>query len=397
MTACPNIILLKGRERSLKRRHPWVFSGAVQRLDGQPETGQTVLVTSHAGQPLGRGAWSPESQLRCRLWTFDPHEEIDEAFFTRRLEAALALRQPLQDADTDAVRLVHGEADGLPGVIVDRYGPVLVGQFLSAGAEYHKQLLASLLMKLTGASALLERSDTDARRKEGLEPAVGLLAGQEPAARVEIREAGLRYLVDPRAGHKTGFYLDQRDNRADLGAHTAGAEVLNCFSYTGGFALAALRGGAAQVTDVETSADALALAREHVALNALDQGRYAQIDGDVFHVLRELRDRGRSFDAIVLDPPKFADSASALERAARGYKDINLLALKLLRPGGRLWTFSCSAHMVPELFKKVVTDAAVDAGRDVILERELRQGADHPVLLTFPESLYLKGLVVRVA
>ncbi|MBU0740979.1 class I SAM-dependent methyltransferase [bacterium] len=390
------LVLEKNRDRSVRRRHPWIFSGAVARADAGLASGETVLVRAHDGEALGRGAWSPQSQMRCRLWSFDPAEEIDEAFFARRLDAALAARAGLTGADTDAVRLLHGEADGLPGVVVDRYAEVLVGQFLSAGAERHKVLLADMLRERTGAVAFWERSDTDARRKEGLEPAVGPLAGTEPTARVEIREAGLRYLVDVRGGHKTGFYLDQRPNRRDLGGAVAGAELLDCFSYTGGFALAALRGGAAAVTDVDSSAEALAQAAEHVTLNGLDDGRYAQIEGDVFKVLRELRDRARSFDAIVLDPPKFADSAAALERAARGYKDINLLALKLLRPGGRLWTFSCSAHMTPELFLKVVAGAAVDAGRTAVLERELRQGADHPMLLTFPESLYLKGLVVRV-
>lgn len=391
------LTLQRKRDRSVLRRHPWIFSGAVLDVSGDPDSGETVLVQAHDGTPLGRGAWSPASQICCRLWTTDPDEEVDADFFARMVDRALDLRAGLLDDRTDAARLLHGEADGLPGVIVDRYAGVLVGQFLSAGAERHKALLAELLLARTGCTSFWERSDTDARRKEGLEPGVGLLAGVEPPARTEIREDGLRYLVDVRAGHKTGFYLDQRPNRADVGACAAGAEVLNCFSYTGGFALAALRGGAAAVTDVDTSADALALAAEHVELNGLDDGRYEQIEGDVFKVLRELRDRARAFDAIVLDPPKFADSAAALERAARGYKDINLLALKLLRPGGRLWTFSCSAHMTPELFRKVVSDAAVDAGRHAVLERELRQGRDHPVLLTFPESLYLKGLVVRAA
>ncbi|MCB1150183.1 class I SAM-dependent methyltransferase [bacterium] len=391
------LTLQRRRDRSVLRRHPWIFSGAVLDVSGDPAPGETVRVQTADGTPLGLGAWSPTSQICCRLWTTDPHEDVDDAFFARVIDRALSLREGLLDAGTDSVRLLHGEADGLPGVIVDRYAGVLVGQFLSAGGERHKALLARLLLERTGAASFWERSDTDARRKEGLEPSVGVLLGDEPPARVEIREGGLRYLVDVRGGHKTGFYLDQRPNRADVGLHAAGCEVLNCFSYTGGFALAALRGGAASVTDVDTSADALALAAEHVALNGLDAERYEQIEGDVFRVLREMRDRGRSYDAIVLDPPKFADSAAALERAARGYKDINLLALKLLRPGGRLWTYSCSAHMTPELFRKVAADAAVDAGRHAVLERELRQGADHPVLLTFPESLYLKGLVIRTA
>jgi 23S rRNA (cytosine1962-C5)-methyltransferase len=349
------------------------------------------------GRELGIGAWSPSSQIRVRLWSADPEESIDEAFFSHRVTAALSLRQRLfEGADTDAMRLVSSEADGLPGCIVDRYGDMLVCQFLSAGVEAHREIILGALREHFPGIAIYERSDGDARSKEGLVPRIGWTEGPQVPLPVTMTEEGLRFRVDPVAGHKTGFYLDQRDNRVLLGQMAADADVLNCFSYTGGFGVHALAGGASRVTDVDVSADALRLAVENVAENGLDDGRYEQEAADVFTYLRLCRDSRRAFDIIVLDPPKFAASTSQVDKAARGYKDINLLAMKLLRPGGLLFTFSCSGHIPPPLFQKILADAAIDAGRDGSLLVPMMQAPDHPVALHIPESWYLKGWVVGV-
>jgi 23S rRNA (cytosine1962-C5)-methyltransferase len=393
------VILKSGREESLLRHHPWVFSGAVARTDGLPAdeaaSGCTVRIVSHDGRALGVAAWSPESQIRVRVWSFAADTAIDPAFFRARLRRAIAYRAALLASGvTDAVRLVGAEADGLPGVIVDRYADTLVCQFLSAGAERWRDVLLDLLAESLPGCTIHERSDGEARTREGLAPRCSV-APDTPL--VEMHEHGIRYLVDIMSGHKTGFYLDQRDNRAIVRDCARGRSVLNCFSYTGGFGLAALAGAAAEVTNVDSSADALALAHRNAALNGMDDARFVTMEGDVFHLLRRFRDEGRSFDLIVLDPPKFAASASQVERAARGYKDINLLAFKLLRPDGLLSTFSCSGHMTAPLFQKIVADAALDAGREAVIERHLQQAADHPVALAVPESLYLKGLLCRVA
>jgi 23S rRNA (cytosine1962-C5)-methyltransferase len=332
--------------------------------------------------------------MRVRAWTFDEHQQVDAAFLRTRLERALALRRALSlDGPEEACRLVNAESDGLPGLIVDRYGPWLVCQFQSAGAESWRESIIEALAGLGPWRGIFERSDTDSRTKEGLAERVGRLSGDEPPDRVPFVEDGVRYEVDLRRGHKTGFYLDQRENRALLRALANGREVLNAFSYTGGFGLAALAGGAARVTNVDSSGEALAQARAHAALNTFDEARFECIEDDVFHYLRRCRDAGKAFDAIVLDPPKFAASAGQVDRAARGYKDINLLAFKLLRPGGLLMTFSCSGHVPPPLFQKIVADAALDAGRDGRIVRFLSQAPDHPVGTAFPEGHYLKGLL----
>lgn len=393
----PDLILQPGREDSVLRRHPWIFSGAVRSVDGSPASGDTVLVRSARGEALGMAAWSPASQIRARLWHFEGERAVDHAFFHERLENAIRRREPITaDGRTDALRLVASEADGLPGLIADRYGDVLVTQFLSAGAERWREVLLEGLRGRIPSSTVYERSDGDAREKEGLAARCGFIGETELEFPCMVQEHGLRFAVRPDTGHKTGFYLDQRDNRLLLGSLCAGAEVLNCFSYTGGFAVSALRGGAARVTDVDVSGDALALARENIAANGFDDGRYTQEEADVFVFLRRCRDEARQYDIIVLDPPKFAASKSQIDKAARGYKDINLLAMKLLRPGGLLFTFSCSGHMQLPLFQKIVADAAVDAGRGVTLQRVMTQSADHPVLLSIPESWYLKGLLCRV-
>ncbi|MBE0642528.1 MAG: class I SAM-dependent methyltransferase [Bacteroidetes bacterium] len=396
-TSLPELILKHGREDSVIRRHPWIFSGAIHRVEGTLAAGDTVRVRDAQGRPLGLAAWSPASQIRARMWTFDVDAVIDDDFFRRRIVVAAALRATLFDeTETNAYRLLASEADLLPGVIVDRYADVIVCQFLSAGAERWRETILQALHERFPSSIFYERSDGEAREKEGLPVRVGVIGDQEPDFPCTVRENRLLFAVDPETGHKTGFYLDQRENRALLGRSVRDAEVLNCFSYTGGFAVHALAGGAAHVTDVDVSAEALRLARRNIELNALDHARYTQQAADVFHYLRRCRDEGKQFDAIVLDPPKFAASKSQVDKAARGYKDINLLAMKLLRPGGLLFTFSCSGHMPLPLFQKIVADAALDARRDARVLHVMTQAGDHPIALPIPESWYLKGLVCRV-
>jgi 23S rRNA (cytosine1962-C5)-methyltransferase len=392
----PVVRLAPGRERSLAEGHPWVFSGAVAAVEGAPPPGATVEVRAAGGALLARGAWSPASQIAVRVWTFDPGEQVSEGLFRRRLERAVRARGARVTAEGAACRLVHAESDGLPGLVVDRYAGWLVCQLTAAGVEHWKDLLVETLAALVPCEGIFERSEADVRRKEGLEPRTGVLRGAEPPDRIEIREGPCRFLVDMRAGHKTGFYLDQAENRAEVAAHAAGAEVLNAFAYTGAFAVAALHGGAVRTTDVEASASAIEEGQRHVALNGFDAARAEHVRGNVFEVLREWRDAGRRFDAVVLDPPRFAESKRQVERACRGYKDVNLLGLKLLRPGGRLFTFSCSSHVDAWLFERVVAGAAVDARRDVQILRRLGPPPDHPVSVTFPEGAYLKGLHCRV-
>jgi 23S rRNA (cytosine1962-C5)-methyltransferase len=393
----PQARLKPGREKSLLRRHPWVFAGAVEEITGQPGEGETVRVVDSSGDFLAWGAFSPASQIRLRIWTWGEGETIDRDFFRARLQRAIQTRLVLMPpGDTDALRLVHAESDGLPGLIVDRYGDTLVAQLLSSGAERWKDALADLLVELSGAARLYERSDVDVRHLEGLAERAGALRGDQPPHLVQIHEKGLEFWVDVRQGHKTGFYLDQRDNRQRLRQLAQGRRVLDCFCYTGGFSVAALAGGAQSVLAVDTSASALDLARRNLVLNNLPQERAELLEGDVFQVLRRLRDQGRSFDMIVLDPPKFAPTASHAGRAARAYKDINLLALKLLRPGGLLFTFSCSGGVDAGLFQKIVAGAALDAGVHARIIQRLSQSPDHPVALDFPEGAYLKGLVLYV-
>lgn len=388
-----SIRLHEGKERSLLRRHPWVFAGSIAR--GKADAGETVRVESHDGRFLAWAAYSPTSNIRVRAWSFDEAERIDAAFFQRRIAAALALRGRLAPA-SDAVRLVHGEADGLPGLIVDRYGDLLSAQFLSAGTERWRDTIADLLVQATGARALYERSDSGVRGLEGLEPRSGWLRG-EGASEATIREHDWRLTLDVATGHKTGFYLDQRDNRARFAAlvrQLGCRRVLNCYCYTGGFSVAALAGGAQHVTSVDSSAPALERVQAHVALNGFDPARSEAVDADVNGFLREALKAGHGYDAIVLDPPKFAPTAAHADRASRAYKDINRLALKLLSPGGLLLTFSCSGGIGAELFHKIVAGAAMDAGVDGTIVQRLEAAPDHPTTLFFPEGEYLKGLVI---
>ena len=392
-----DITLHPHRDFSVLRRHPWIFSGAVARVSGEPAAGETVRVLGADGTALGYGAFSPESQIRVRMWTFDVSQTVDEAFIHDRIRRAVGARALfLADDVTDAYRLAHAEADGLPGLVADRYGDWIVCQFSTAGAERWKREIVEALQACVPCRGVYERSDLDVREHEGLAPVTGVLAGEEPPERIQITEYGCRYGVDVRTGHKTGFYLDQRANRHLIKRYANGAEVLNAFSYTGGFGIAALAAGATRVTHVDLSESALDLARENAALNTCHVDPADFIRGNVFEELRTFRDRGRSFDLVVLDPPKFAETKGSLMKAARGYKDINLLGMKLLRPGGILATFSCSGLMTAELFHKVVSDASVDARRDIQVLQRLQQAEDHPEGLCFPEGLYLKGLLCRV-
>lgn len=400
----PVVILKPGREASLQRRHPWLFSGGIARTLGDPTPGALVAAESATGQRLAWGHYSPQSQIRVRLIAWEPEPAPDTPDFWRdRLQRALAARAPLlADGSTNACRLIHAESDGVPGLVVDRYAETIVLQCLSAGAEARRELFADLLEALLTPQTLYERSDADVLQKEGLKPRVGLLRGVEPPETLDILENGLRFLVDVRQGHKSGFYLDQRENRQRLGQTVAALTrlgqaptLLNVFAYTGGFGVYGLAHGASALVNVDTSAEALALGRKALARNGLADAPVEDVVEDAFHALRRFRDAGRHFDVIVLDPPKFAFSQKDIQKATRGYKDINLQALHLLNPGGYLFTCSCSGAISADLFQKIVFGAALDAGRDMHIIGWLAQSSDHPVALTFPEGAYLKGLLCR--
>src|SRR5687767_9801036 len=389
----PSLILNQGREKSLLRRHPWIFSGGINHVDGEPASGETVDLLSFNQRFLARAAYSPHSQIRARVWTFED-EPVDKEFFRKKIHASLATRYELQvEHNINAARLIYAESDNMPGVIVDRYGDVLVLQSLTAGSEYWKETIADLLLEETGLENIYERSDADVRELEGLEQKVGILRGAIPQSQLTIYEHGLKFLINIEHGHKTGFYLDQSKNRLRVRELAQDKDVLDCFCYTGGFTVNSLAGGATSVLSIDSSADALDLAKENIALNDLPAEKAAFIEGDVFQLLRRFRDENRSFDMIILDPPKFAPTAAQAERAARGYKDINLFAFKLLRSGGILVTFSCSGGIDAVLFQKIIAGAALDAGVDAQIVEHLSQSADHPVLLNFPEGAYLKGLI----
>ncbi|MEY4732490.1 MAG: Ribosomal large subunit methyltransferase [Pseudomonadota bacterium] len=396
---CPTIGAMKtirlkdGKERSLLRRHPWVFDSAIAKGGGDP--GETVRVESHAGQFLGWASFSPSSRIKARIWSFDEGQRIDAAFIEARIAQAVAARQWF-DIQSDGVRLVHGESDGLPGLIVDRYADTLVAQFTSCGTERFKQAIADALLKITGLTRLYERSDANVRSLEGLPEVTGWLRGEGPTE-ITIREHDWLLTLDVATGHKTGFYLDQRDSRHRFAQHTRHRQfgkVLNCYCYTGGFTVAALAGGAGHVTSIDSSGPALERARAHVQLNGFDESRATFMDADVNASLRAFIEAGETFDAIVLDPPKFAPTAAHAERAARAYKDINRLAFKLLAPGGELFTYSCSGGISADLFHKIVASAGTDAGVDGFISERLQGAPDHPMTINFPEGEYLKGLVV---
>lgn len=401
-----NTVTLKpSKEKSLLRRHPWVYANAIEHVDGKPASGATVIVRAHDGRFLARAAYSPQSQIRLRVWSFDEAEPIDHAFFKRRVQRAIAHRRTFVQG-TGAVRLIFGEADGLPGLIVDHYvqdapagSPAhgqLVCQFMAAGVEAWKQAIVAALVGATLCPNVYERSDVTIREKEGLAQTTGVLAGDEPLETLISNENGVRYHVDVRTGHKTGFYVDQRDNRALVQAYAQERDVLNCFCYTGGFSLAALKGGARRVVSIDSSGEALALARANVEANGFDAARAEWLDADAFRTLRRLVDEGERFDLVVLDPPKFAPAREHVDRAARAYKDINLSGFKLLRPGGLLFTYSCSGAIDADLFQKIVAGAASDARVDARILKRLGAGLDHPLLAAFPEGEYLKGLLLQI-
>jgi 23S rRNA (cytosine1962-C5)-methyltransferase len=375
------------------QRHPWIFAGAVASVSGDPAAGDTVVVRSSTGAFLARAAYSPSSQIVGRIWSWDEAQSIDESFFENRIAKAVEARDALAETTT-ALRWVNAESDGLPGLIVDRYAGFAVCQILAAGAERWKDEICSILAARPGITGVYERSDVDVRAKEGLRTRAGVLYGEAPSDLVEVREGPWRFAVDIVRGHKTGFYLDQRENRRIVASLARGREVLNAFAYTGAFAVAALSAGALSVLSVDSSRPSLDVAERNLALNGLPAEGLRE--GDVFKVLREYRDSGRRFDLVILDPPKFAQSQAQLQRATRAYKDINWLACRVLRPGGYLVTFSCSGLVSADLFQKIVFGAALDAQRDAQVVQWLAQASDHPVRLTFPEGFYLKGLVCRV-
>jgi 23S rRNA (cytosine1962-C5)-methyltransferase len=393
-----SIHLKSGRQKPVLRNHPWIFSSAVSEVRGNPEVGETVEVFASDSAWLGFGAFSPYSQIRTRIWSRDPSEEINKNFFVNRIVSAIQSRADLfKGKHNTAYREVFAESDGLPGLIIDRYDEVRVVQFLSAGAERWKETILDLLVGRGDCKTIYERSDIDVRELEGLPKAHGLLWGKEPEDLICIEESGMQYYVDIRQGHKTGFYMDQRENRQVFSELVSdGATVLDCFSYTGAFTLHALQAGAQTVMAIDSSSSALSIFEKNLSLNTLSKDRVDLIQGDVFSELRGLRDRARTFNVIVLDPPKFASTPSQIQRASRAYKDINLLAFKLLKPGGLLFTFSCSGGLSTELFQQIVADASLDSGRGASIIRWLGQAFDHPVLLSFPEGRYLKGLVCKV-
>jgi 23S rRNA (cytosine1962-C5)-methyltransferase len=391
------VVLKKGREKSVLNRHPWVFSGAVERIEGNPADGDVVDVWNSRARFLARGIINQRSQIVVRILTWEQDERTDDSFWRNRIERALQARGSLQtDPLTDAYRLIHAEADGLPGLIVDRYGPWLVVQFLSLAAERHRATLVGQLADLAAPQGIFDRSDDPVREKEGLIPVAGPIWGEVPPDLVEIAENGFRFMVDVKLGQKTGFYTDQRENRKAAAPYFAETEVLNAFTYTGAFAVYAAAHNATRIINVDTSQEALKLAEHNMRRNGFGGREDVYAEADAFELLRSYRDYGWHFGAVALDPPKFAASKSQVASALRGYKDINLLGMKLLQPGGYLVTFSCSGAVTPDLFQKVLYEAAVDAKRDVQIVERLGQGRDHPVLLTFPESQYLKGFICRV-
>lgn len=387
------IRLRAGKERSLLRRHPWLFESAI--AAGTADAGETVRVESDGGGFLAWAAFSPASKIRARVWSFEETERIDAAFFKAAIAVAVKARTRF-DIASDGLRLVHGESDGLPGLIVDRYGDTLVAQFLSSGAERWKAVLADALLATTGLTKLYERSDASGRALEGLPEVGGWLRGGGPVELV-LREHDWQLAVNIATGHKTGFYLDQRDSRQKFADYTRRLKferVLNCYCYTGGFTVAALSAGAAHVTSIDSSAAALEKAAANVTLNGFAPERATFMDADVNACLRQFGAQGQTFDAIILDPPKFAPTVAHAERAARAYKDINRLAFKLLAPGGVLFTYSCSGGISVDLFHKIVASGAIDAGVDGFISERLGGAPDHPMTINFPEGEYLKGLVI---
>jgi 23S rRNA (cytosine1962-C5)-methyltransferase len=391
------VILKPGREKSVNNRHPWLFSGAINRVEGKPANGDVVDVWNSRARFVARGIYNEKSQIQVRLLTWNPNDLIDGEFWRRRVRRAVAGRQALLDApDTDAFRLVYAEADGLPGFIADKYGPWVVVQFLSLAAERYRKAILDAIIDIIEPQGIYERSEGEGREKEGLPEVTGPIWGEMPPDLVEITENGHTFLVDLKMGQKTGFYLDQRENRQKASKYFSNKEILNVFAYTGAFSVYAAHAGAKRITNVDSSEHALQLAERNMRRNDFGDREDVYAVADAFEILRSYRDNNWKFDVIILDPPKFAFSQRQVEKATAGYKDINLLAMKLIKPGGILISFSCSGAVTADLFQKVLFGATVDAGRHVQIIERLAQSFDHPVLLTHPESEYLKGLVCRV-
>ncbi|PMO91044.1 23S rRNA methyltransferase [Vibrio breoganii] len=391
-----SIKLAKGRDKSVRRRHPWIFSRGIETVSGDPQLGDTVDVFAHNGQWLAKAAYSPHSQIRARVWSF-AKQEIDTQFFIKRIEQAQMLRDEcIAKGGLTGYRLIAAESDSMPGVTIDRYQDYMVCQFLSAGAEKLKQNIVDALVHCFPSCSVYERSDVAVRKKEGLEESTGLLHGTDPTEPVVIEENGVKIQVDIKTGHKTGFYLDQRDSRQHSMKYVKGKQVLNCFSYTGGFGLYALKAGAERVINVDVSQPALDIAKKNAEINGFDVKKAVFLNADVFKILREYRDQGTQFDVVIMDPPKMVSSKQNLNSGARGYKDLNMLAIQILKPGGTLLTYSCSGLMESGLFQKIIADAALDAGREVKFVESFTQASDHLFDTAYPEGLYLKGFAAKV-
>ncbi|MBS4845209.1 MAG: class I SAM-dependent rRNA methyltransferase [Burkholderiales bacterium] len=395
----PTLILKPGKERALLRRHPWVYSTGVANVKGKPQSGDTIKIVDNKGNFLAWGAYSPESALRARCWSFNEQDVINEEWIRARVFEAIRARDNLKSR-TNAIRLIFGEADFLPGLIVDQYDTQLVTQFQAAGVEKWRPEIGKALTDATGFTQVFDRSDAATRAREGLPERKEVLEGEEPPEKIQIDEDGILYGVDVRMGHKTGFYVDQRDNRrlarqlaeTFRKVHGRGMRALNCFCYTGGFSLALAKGGAEEVISIDSSADALEMAKSNAKLNGFNESQMKWVEANVFEQLRKYRDAGEKFDLVILDPPKFASSHHHVEKAARAYKDINLNGLRLLNEGGQLLTFSCSGAIDVDLFQKIVAGAVIDAKTDAWMISRLGAGSDHPLLMTHPEGEYLKGL-----
>ena len=390
------IKLKAGREKSVQRRHPWIFSGAIESESPGIPKGESVEIRSSKNEVIATGSYSPDSQIRSRIWAFSP-VEMNPDFISTAIRHSIARRKGYEkELSTNALRLINAEADFLPGLTVDKYDNIIVCQIHSSGAEYFRTTIIATLSELYPDASIYEKSDDEVRAREGLPPSSGLLKGQDIPDEIEISENGFRILVDIKNGHKTGFYLDQRAARKALMKYAEGKTVLNCFSYSGAFSMAALKAGAQKLINVDSSLPALETAEKNRVLNGFAQESMENIADDVFKYLRKCRDAARKYDIIILDPPKFADMRSRVEDAARGYKDINLLAMKLLNPGGILLSFSCSGAISPEFFQKLLADAATDASKDFEILEHTFQDIDHSSSLAFPEGLYLKGLICRL-
>ena len=393
----PQVSLKKGKEKAVRQLHPWIFSGAIENIKGKPENGEIVDVTDHSGEFLARGFFNDQSRVAVRILEWDQAVVVDEAWWRARIKKAVSARQGLFDSThTNTYRLIFSEADFVPGLIVDRYGDYLSLQLLTSGIEKLKDIIVDELVTLLPVKGIFDRSDASARAHDGMEASFGILYGTEPPEFVEVIENDVKYLINIAAGQKSGFFCDQRDNRRIVAQHAQGKRVLDCFSYSGGFTLNALKYGASSVVSVDSSALAIETMNQNILLNGFDASQYQAIQSDVNKYLRVLKEGNEKFDVIVLDPPKYAPSRSSLDKASRAYKDLNRMAMGLLNSGGMLATFSCSGAVDISHFKQILAWAALDAGKEIQYIYQFCQPEDHPVRSSFPEGEYLKGLLCRV-